>query len=810
MHMRLLLALAPLPLLLLAQAQAACSFSPGPGNDSYVCDSGSAASLLDTGGNNSLLLPAGGSGTISGNVTFGAGQDALNMASGLIGGDVNQGAGTDTFNMSGGIIGGDLDQGDGLDRFQMTGGWIKGNFDSGDFAQMDGGRIGNVNMRLDENTFILRAGSIDRNIVTGFDKDYVEVFGGSVGGNISVSGGDDQVLIHGGQVAGSVLMSTGNDRFSWTGGRIGTRVDMGPGNDTAQLQGLASDALVIPLDGGSGSDTLTLLASQAKGGARYLNWERIELAGGSRFELDDTLLLGDAGSATGTLQIAAGSTLASRQGTVSAFASAQRVGLNNAGTIDLSAGNDGAGRLLVIGDYNGDNGVLRLNSVLGQDDAASDRLVISQGDISGSTGLLVSNLGGTGAATQGNGIQVVEARDGASGNANAFIQTQILSAGAYDYRLFKGGITAGSENNWYLRSTLVAPPAPAPGVEPSSTPPVAAPAPGQAELPAPVAGRVIPLYRPEVAVYAAAPRGAAIIVRQALGTFHQRQGDQQWLDAAATLPASWGQAYGSALRQQWSGTVSPTLDADLYGFKVGQDLYARATDDGHRQHAGLYLGHGRLDGDVRGFALGREGRPVGNLELEGNSLGAYWTWVGPAQGYVDAVLQYTHLDGRARSDRGDRLDLDGHAWAASLEGGYPLALTAQWTLEPQAQLIAQRVSLDSASDRASRVSHDAQVEWLGRLGLRLEGMFPATDRVLLQPFAQVNLWHADGGADTLTFNGVDRIDTDYRYTALQLEGGLAARLGSALSLHAGLQYSTNLDSRQQQASGVNLSLRWQF
>jgi outer membrane autotransporter protein len=62
-----------------------------------------------------------------------------------------------------------------------------------------------------------------------------------------------------------------------------------------------------------------------------------------------------------------------------------------------------------------------------------------------------------------------------------------------------------------------------------------------------------------------------------------------------------------------------------------------------------------------------------------------------------------------------------------------LALTAQWALEPQAQLIAQRVSLDSASDRVSRVSHDAQVEWLGRLGLRLEGLFPATDRVLLQP-----------------------------------------------------------------------------
>jgi outer membrane autotransporter protein len=200
-----------------------------------------------------------------------------------------------------------------------------------------------------------------------------------------------------------------------------------------------------------------------------------------------------------------------------------------------------------------------------------------------------------------------------------------LSAGAYDYRLFKGGITAGSENNWYLRSTLVAPPAPAPGVEPSSTPPVAAPA--QARPTARPGGRAgHPLYRPEVAVYAAAPRGAAIIVRQALGTVDVRRDDQQWLDATATPPASWGQAYGSALRQQWSGTVTPTLDGNLYGFKVGQDLYVQGLDDGYRQYAGLYLGHERLDGDVRGFALGREDSPVGNLELEGNSLGAYWTW----------------------------------------------------------------------------------------------------------------------------------------------------------------------------------------
>ncbi|HAB01495.1 MAG TPA: autotransporter outer membrane beta-barrel domain-containing protein, partial [Pseudomonas sp.] len=89
---------------------------------------------------------------------------------------------------------------------------------------------------------------------------------------------------------------------------------------------------------------------------------------------------------------------------------------------------------------------------------------------SGSTRLSVTHLGGLGAATAQNGITVVEARDGATSSSNAFVQTQTLSVGAYDYRLFKGGVTAGSENSWYLRSTLVAAPAPQP-VPPIETPP---------------------------------------------------------------------------------------------------------------------------------------------------------------------------------------------------------------------------------------------------------------------------------------------------------------------------------------------------
>ncbi|MEN5037756.1 autotransporter outer membrane beta-barrel domain-containing protein [Pseudomonas sp. TWI929] len=762
---------------------------------------------------------------------------------------LQQGNGQDTFTMYGGTLG-SLNQGGDMDEFEMTGGTITGAFEDGDTAWFKGGSIGRIDLKLADNFLEMSQGlgvdtTVIGNVVSGLGNDTIIMTGGTIGGDISTSSGVDKITISGGALKGEIRAGNDNDVFTWTGGQIGKKVDMGNDNDTATVRTLDLGNSTVTLDGGTGTDTLTFEQSQVGKGALYVNWENIRLNKGSQFTLDDTLSLGDLGASqprviaatgTGTLHIDPTSTLISRQGNIVSTQAGSKASVENAGTIDLSQGNDAKGRLNIQGDYAGNNGTLRLNSVLASDGAASDRLVVSRGAIGGSTQLLINNLNGVGAATAQNGIQVVEARDGATSTATAFVQTQKLSAGAYDYRLFKGGVTAGSENSWYLRSTLVAPPAPAPVpqpeeptqptqpgeptqptepaeppvIAPAVTPPVAAPAPGQVDLPAPVQGESLPLYRPEVPVYAAAPRGAAIIARQALGTFHQRQGEQQLLKGEGALPASWGQAYGGALRQQWSGTVSPSLDGDLYGFKVGQDLYAKVGENGYRQHVGIYVSHSRLEADVKGFALAVEDRSVGDLRLDGDSVGTYWTLVGPQGVYLDTVLQYTSLDGRARSDRGDKLNIDGHAWTASLEAGYPFALSERWTLEPQAQLIAQKVSLDSANDSVSHVSYDAQVELTGRLGVRLEGAFTGSSKRLLQPYAQVNLWHGDGGRDTLTFDSVDKIKTDYRYTSVQLESGVVVQVNEALSLHGGVQYTANLDSRQQEASGVNLGVRWQF
>ena len=77
-------------------AAAACLFAPTAGDDLFVCDSGaSVGGLTDPLGNNTLSLPDGGTGTVSGNVVFGGGIDTIDMRSGTIAGSVDQGAGSD-------------------------------------------------------------------------------------------------------------------------------------------------------------------------------------------------------------------------------------------------------------------------------------------------------------------------------------------------------------------------------------------------------------------------------------------------------------------------------------------------------------------------------------------------------------------------------------------------------------------------------------------------------------------------------------------------------------------------------------------
>ncbi|WP_274643165.1 autotransporter family protein [Pseudomonas serbica] len=828
-------------------SHAACTLTPSPGNDNFVCDSGNSGPLTDLAGNNTLTFPTNGTGTITGNVTFGGGNDALGMNSGIISGSVNQGDGADTFSISAGQVAGAVNQGNGVDTFVMSGGTIQslaqgdsrdffemsagtitGAFEDGDTARMTGGSIGRVDMKLDNNLFDLSGGQILGNLVTGFGTDTIIVSGGRIGGNISVSGGNDSITVTGGEIVGEIRASVGNDTLTWDGGGIiRSAILMEDGNDRATLRNLNDNILAQTplLNGGNGSDLLTFDNTTTHGAARYANWETVNLGNGSRLDLDGNFVLGDSSTGSGVFNIDGSSVVTSTQGSLTPFTAGQRATLNNAGVIDLSSGNTRTSDTLTVqGNYAGSGGQLRVQSTLGDDSSPSDRLVVNDGTLTGTTSITVNNLGGTGAATLQNGIQVVQAQGTAISDSGAFTLKAPLSAGAFDYHLFKGGVTVGSENSWYLRSSVVAPPLvatavpdpePVPNPNPDpALPPVLVPlvplpvaAVGTPPLPAPVAGAApIPLYRQEVPVWSVLPPAAAQLALTALGTFHDRQGDQRLLNETGAFGAGWGRVYGKNFDQTWAGTVTPRLDGSLNGFQVGNDLFASQTSAGQTQRTGFFVGHSRLKGDVDGFNQGFQDMRAGKVELQGENLGLYWTLTDPKGWYVDTVAMYTWLNGDSHSDRGLEIDNDGHAMTLSVEAGYPVAVADNWVVEPQVQVINQQVDLKSQDDGISRVSFDADPAWTGRLGARLKGRYDVAG-LPLEPYLRVNLWHTLSGTDTVTFDDSTEIKTEQRTSSADLGIGAVLTLAPAVSLYANADYSSNIDSNPLRAMSANLGIR---
>ncbi|HJH21567.1 MAG TPA: autotransporter outer membrane beta-barrel domain-containing protein [Pseudomonas lactis] len=834
-------------------SHAACVLTPGTGNDTYTCDNGSSPGLTDLSGDNSLTLSKGG--TIDGNVTFGAGMDRTQILDGVVTGVVQQGPGIDDFLMKGGQIQA-LFQGDGLDTFEMSGGTIVDAFEDGDVAYQSGGSIGRVNMKLDKNFYYMSGGTIVNNLVTGFDIDTIDISGGTIGGNISTSGGDDSITVRGGVINGEIRASVGNDTFQWLGGgQINSAVLMGDGDDTALLQGLSESTLTHTpsIDAGLGNDQLTFDTTTSSTASRYVGWETVNLTNKSRLDLVGNFFFGDSDSKTGIFNIDGSSTLAVTQGSIRPYTAGQRVTFNNAGTVDMTADNSATSVLTVHGNYVGNNGQLHLQTVLGDENSATDKLVVTDGSISGHTQLAVSNLGGIGGLTRNDGIEVVQALNGAVSSNDAFALNGTVSAGAYQYFLFHGGTTAGKEHNWYLRSSVVAvqPPAvvtptppvtpavpvapiPAnppvvdpdePPVEPPTAQPVApveppAPAPNQVAaahspqsaasnppLPTAIPGaKPIPLYRPEVPIYSVDIPAAQVMTLQALGTFHERQGEQSLLTETGAVPAGWGRAYGSDFNKSWSGTVAPSFDGTSRGYQVGHDLYAAQTSGGQTQRFGLFIGQSRLRGDVKGFALGWQNHRSGRVKLDGDNVGAYWTLTDPTGWYVDLVAMGTRLDGDNKSDRGVKMDPKGHALALSAEAGYPITLSEHWVVEPQAQVIGQKIDLDSQHDGISKVSFDSQEYWTGRLGARLKGRYLVSNTPV-EPYLRANIWHTFGGSDTVTYDEVDRIKSDHKSSTADIGVGAVAQLSSAVSAYVEGKYGTGLDDNNFEGASGSIGVR---
>lgn len=470
--------------------------------------------------------------------------------------------------------------------------------------------------------------------------------------------------------------------------------------------------------------------------------------------------------------------------------------VGNAGLIQFLA-RPGAYSTLTVGNYAGSAGSrIGFNTYLGADSSPSNLLVINGGRASGTSSVLVSNTGGPGAQTTADGIRLVQVTSGGTTATDAFALGQRVAAGAYEYQLFRGGST--SADNWFLRSHLIDPPA----------------------TPTTPSGPDIPLYRPEVALYAPIPAIGRQMGLSTLGTLHERVGEEENLRG---LPGpriyangAWGRVFGERVNSRWTGTVDASAAGNLTGFQTGFDILRRTTDSGHRDHAGVYVAYSDYNSpSVRGFALGVQNLAVGRLQMNGPSVGAYWTHFGPSGWYVDAVVQGSWYDAKATSLYGAGISTNATGYTASLEAGYPIRFGEGngWQIEPQAQIVYQNVSVDRSRDQYSSVDWNAGTAWTGRLGARLQYTGRDEQGTLWQPYARLNLWHAFSGNDSASFGAASPIiESRFGDTALEVGGGVTARVSENVSFYGQASHRWSLDgsrSRQTATAGtVGIRFNW--
>lgn len=313
----------------------------------------------------------------------------------------------------------------------------------------------------------------------------------------------------------------------------------------------------------------------------------------------------------------------------------------------------------------------------------------------------------------------------------------------------------------------------------------------------------------EVPIYAEVPAlGRELGIAQ-LGTFHERQGEQALLTESGALPAAWGRVWGEHATIDNNGAASQAFSGNMGGVQVGQDLYADTMAGGPSDHYGLFIGYARAQGDVSGFALGFPNLAVGTLSINDYNAGGYWTHVGNGGWYTDTVLMGSSLTINPMSHDGVGATTHGDLFDASFEAGLPVPLSSSLSIEPQAQLIWQHVSVNDLDDGISKVSFEGSSGFVGRLGVRLQGQFTAADTLWL-PYARANLWRYFSGTDSVTFAQTTAIPTRIAATAFQLGFGVVGQLSARGSAFATVGYTTDVNSAHRSIVQGTIGMRWRW
>ncbi|ECB6802905.1 fibronectin-binding autotransporter adhesin ShdA [Salmonella enterica subsp. enterica serovar Gambia] len=480
--------------------------------------------------------------------------------------------------------------------------------------------------------------------------------------------------------------------------------------------------------------------------------------------------------------------------------------LINMGTMTSGSSASTPGNTLYVdGNYTGNGGSLYLNTVLGDDDSATDKLVIT-GDASGTTDLYINGIG-DGAQTT-NGIEVVDV--GGVSTSDAFELKNEVNAGLYTYRLYWNE----SDNDWYLASKAqsddddsggnVTPPDDG-GDGGNVTPPDDG-GDGGDVTPSDDGGDVAPQYRADIGAYMGNQWMARNLQMQ---TLYDREGSQ-YRNADGSVWARF--KAGKAESEAVSGNID--MDSNYSQFQLGGDILAWGNGQ-QSVTVGVMASYINADTDSTGNRGADGSQFTSSANVDGYNLGVYATWFADAQthsgAYVDSWYQYGFYNNSVESGDAGSESYDSTANAVSLETGYryDIALSNGNTvsLTPQAQVVWQNYSADSVKDNyGTRIDGQDGDSWTTRLGLRVDGKLYKGSRTVIQPFAEANWLHTSDDV-SVSFDDAT-VKQDLPANRAELKVGLQADIDKQWSVRAQVAGQTGSNDFGDLNGSLNLRYNW--
>ncbi|ECN5159305.1 fibronectin-binding autotransporter adhesin ShdA [Salmonella enterica subsp. enterica serovar Newport] len=471
--------------------------------------------------------------------------------------------------------------------------------------------------------------------------------------------------------------------------------------------------------------------------------------------------------------------------------------LINMGTITSGSSSSTPGNTLYVdGDYTGNGGSLYLNTVLGDDDSATDKLVIT-GDASGTTDLYINGIG-DGAQTT-NGIEVVDV--GGVSTSDAFVLKNEVNASLYTYRLYWNE----SDNDWYLASKAQSDDDDSGG---DDTPSDGGDDGGNVTPPddGGDGGDVAPQYRADIGAYMGNQWMARNLQMQ---TLYDREGSQ-YRNADGSVWARF--KAGKAESEAVSGNID--MDSNYSQFQLGGDILAWGNGQ-QSVTVGVMASYINADTDSTGNrgADGSQFTSSGNVD--GYNLGVYATWFADAQthsgAYVDSWYQYGFYNNSVESGDAGSESYDSTANAVSLETGYRYGIALSngntVSLTPQAQVVWQNYSADSVKDNyGTRIDGQDGDSWTTRLGLRVDGKLYKGSRTVIQPFAEANWLHTSDDV-SVSFDDAT-VKQDLPANRAELKVGLQADIDKQWSVRAQVAGQTGSNDFGDLNGSLNLRYNW--